>query len=212
MRRVAGRAGLAAACAAFAVITTAGCTAAAAEDRGPPPAEPAAVSGAPSGAGSEVGSFRSVRRYDEVAEPVRLRITAASVDTRLQRLGRAADGTVEVPADFAVAGWFGEGPRPGQAGPAVILGHLDSRTGPGVFAALPGLAPGAEVVVDRADGSSAAFRVSRTLRVPKAEFPTDLVYGATLEPSLRLVTCGGSFDRDTGSYRDNVVVYADPER
>ena len=208
---IAGRAGLAAACAAFSVITAAGCTAAAAEDRGPPPAGSAA-SGAPSGAGSAAGSFRSVRHYDAVAEPVRLRIPAASVDTRLQRLGRAADGTVEVPDDFGVAGWFGEGPRPGQAGPAVILGHLDSRTGPGVFVALPGLAPGAQVVVDRADGSSVAFRVSRRLRVPKAEFPTDLVYGATLEPSLRLVTCGGSFDRETGSYRDNVVVYADPER
>ncbi len=156
------------------------------------------------------GSFRSVRRYAEVAEPVRLRIPAAAVDTRLQRLGRAPDGSVEVPVDFGAAGWFAEGPRPGQSGPAVILGHLDSRTGPAVFVRLPELAPGAAVVVDRADGSSARFRVSRTLQVPKAAFPTDLVYGATLEPSLRLVTCGGSFDQGTGSYRDNVIVYAEP--
>jgi hypothetical protein len=68
----------------------------------------------------------------------------------------------------------------------------------------------AQIVVDRADGSTVAFRVSGTQRVPKVEFPTDLVYGPTLEPSLRLVTCGGSFDRATGTYRDNVIVYADP--
>jgi sortase (surface protein transpeptidase) len=132
------------------------------------------------------------------------------VDTRLQRLGRSVDLSIEVPADFGVAGWFAEGPRPGQSGPAVILGHLDSRTGPGVFSGLAWLRSGAEVLVDRADGSTVGFRVSRMQRVPKAAFPTELVYGPTLEPSLRLVTCGGSFDQATGSYRDNVIVYADP--
>jgi hypothetical protein len=157
-----------------------------------------------------VQSFKSVRNYADVAEPVRLRVPGAGVDTGLQRLGRAADRSIEVPTDFGVAGWFAEGPRPGQVGPAVILGHVDSRTGPGVFLELAKLAPGAEVLVDRADGSTVAFRVIRIVRVPKAEFPTDLVYGPTLEPSLRLVTCGGSFDRATGSYRDNVIVYADP--
>jgi hypothetical protein len=155
-------------------------------------------------------SFRSVRSYNDVAEPVRLRIPSAGVDTRLQRLGRSVDLSIEVPADFGVAGWFAEGPRPGQSGPAVILGHLDSRTGPGVFSGLAGLRSGAEVLVDRADGSTVGFRVSRMQRVPKAAFPTELVYGPTLEPSLRLVTCGGSFDQATGSYRDNVIVYADP--
>jgi hypothetical protein len=161
-------------------------------------------------AAAQVDSFRSVRRFEDVAEPVRLRIPAAGVDTRLQRLGRAVDLSIDVPTDAGVAGWFAEGPRPGQSGPAVILGHVDSRTGPGVFFGLAGLRPGAEVLVDRADGSTAGFRVSRTQRVPKAAFPTELVYGPTLEPSLRLVTCGGSFDRTTGSYRDNVIVYADP--
>jgi sortase (surface protein transpeptidase) len=154
-------------------------------------------------------SFRSVRGYQQVAVPVRLRIPAAHVDTPLDRLGRAADGTVEVPSDFATAGWFQDGPRPGQPGPAVVLGHVDSKRGPAVFSRLPELVAGAEVFVDRADGSTAAFRVTATQRVPKAAFPTDLVYGPTLEPSLRLVTCGGTFDRATGSYRDNVIVYAD---
>ncbi len=157
-------------------------------------------------------SFRSVRGYEEVAVPVRLRIPAADVDTPLDRLGRAADGTIEVPSDYDTAGWFQEGPRPGQPGPAVVLGHVDSRRGPAVFFRLSGLAAGAEVLVDRADGSTAAFRVTATHRVPKAAFPTDEVYGPTLEASLRLVTCGGGFDRATGSYRDNVIVYAEPVR
>jgi Sortase domain len=153
---------------------------------------------------------RSVRSYDDVAEPVRLRIPALRIDTPLVTLHRAADGSVEVPTDFNVAGWFADGPRPGQPGPAVILGHVDSRAGPAVFFRLKDLPAGAEAVVDRADGSAVAFRVRGSMRVPKVDFPTDAVYGPTLEPSLRLVTCGGSFDRTARSYRDNVIVYADP--
>jgi hypothetical protein len=176
------------------------------------PAPPAAVSvqaaGSPSAAGP--ASFRSVRTYQEVPPPVRLRIPAVQIDTPLQRLGRAADQTVEVPTDFGVAGWFGDGPRPGQPGPAVILGHVDSRSGPAVFFPLVRVARGAEVQVDRADGSTVSFRVTSVLKVPKAEFPTELVYGPTLQPSLRLVTCGGPFDRAAGSYLDNVIVSADP--
>jgi Sortase domain len=159
---------------------------------------------------STVRSFRSVRSYVAVAEPIRLRIAAGGVDTLLQQLGRAPDGSIQVPTNFALAGWFAEGVRPGQPGPAVILGHVDSRSGPAVFYRLARLAVGADVLVDRADGSTIGFRVSRVLRVPKADFPVDLVYAPTLEPSLRLVTCGGSFDRARRSYVDNVIVYADP--
>ena len=156
------------------------------------------------------GTFRSVRSYARVPEPVRLRIPAAGVDAGLVRLGRAADGSIEVPAQFDVAGWYDEGPRPGQPGPAVVLGHVDSRTGPAVFYRVAALPRDAQVLVDRADGSTVGFRVSGTQRVPKVDFPTDRVYGPTLEPSLRLVTCGGSFDRVRGTYQDNVIVYADP--
>jgi sortase (surface protein transpeptidase) len=158
----------------------------------------------------EAQPFHSVRTYQEVAEPVRLRIPAVRIDTALQRLGRAADRSVEVPTDVGVAGWFADGPRPGQNGPAVILGHVDSRNGPGVFYPLAGLAPGSEILVDRADGSTAAFRVNGVATVPKTGFPTEQVYGPTLRSSLRLVTCGGPFDHAAGSYRDNVIVSADP--
>jgi sortase (surface protein transpeptidase) len=169
----------------------------------PPPAPPPAVS-------SSEASFHSVRSYADVAEPVRLRIPALQIDAPLTHLGVAPDQTIEVPADFAVPGWFDQGPRPGQPGPAVILGHVDSKAGPAVFYRLNRLPVGAEVFVDRADGSTVDFRVRGTQHVPKTAFPTDLVYAPTLEPSLRLVTCGGPFDHTKSSYLDNVIVYADP--
>jgi sortase (surface protein transpeptidase) len=152
-------------------------------------------------------SFRSPRSFDEIAPPVRLRIPAIHVDSPLDLLGRQPDGTIAVPASAAVAGWYDEGPRPGQPGPAVVLGHVDSRKGPGVFFRLVELKPGTLVYVDRADGTSIAFRVQRVSQVPKTSFPTDLVYSPTLEPSLQLVTCGGTFDNHARSYRDNVIAY-----
>jgi hypothetical protein len=157
----------------------------------------------------EVASFRSPRDHPDIPVPLRLRVPAAHVNTALQRLGRNADGTIAVPDDPNVAGWYAEGPRPGQPGPAVILGHVDSAMGPAVFINLARLSPGDTIAVDSADGSTRAFRVTGVTRVPKNQFPTDLVYLPTLQPALRLVTCGGSFDRAAHSYRDNVIVFAD---
>ena len=87
---------------------------------------------------------------------------------------------------------------------------MDSRNGPGIFARLATVRPGARIRVDRADGSTVTFRITSVSRVPKTRFPTDLVYAPTLEPSLRLVTCGGDFDRTRRSYRDNVIAFAEP--
>jgi hypothetical protein len=143
-----------------------------------------------------------------VAPPVRIRIPAARVDSGLQRLGKEADGTIEVPKDPDVAGWYADGPRPGQRGPAVILGHVDSRTGPAVFFRLARVRPGNIVRIDRSDGTTADFRVTRLLRVPKNRFPTEHVYAPSLDTSLRLVTCGGRFDPKTRNYQDNVIVFA----
>jgi hypothetical protein len=174
---------------------------------------PAAAHAAPAGTTGKApiaaDSFRSARTYPTVAEPVRLRIPALHVDSAVQRLGLQADGTVAVPKRTDVAGWYERGPRPGQPGPAVILGHVDSHTGPGIFINLGTVRPGTLVRVDLADGSTVMFRVTRIERVAKTRFPTDLVYAPTLDPTLRLVTCGGSFDHSRGSYRDNVIAFAD---
>jgi hypothetical protein len=178
-----------------------------------PPAVPAAVAAAPAAgtpaADTPAAAFHSDRTYETAALPVRLRIPALHVDSRVERLGLRTDGTIAVPGRTDVAGWYENGPRPGQPGPAVILGHVDSKTGPGIFIGLAGVRPGAVVRVDRSDGTAATFRITRIARVPKVQFPTDLVYAPTLDPTLRLVTCGGSFDRARGSYRDNVIAFAD---
>jgi hypothetical protein len=157
-----------------------------------------------------VASFRAAATHPAVALPVRLRVPAAHVDTPLEHIGRTADGTLAVPSRWDVAGWYRAGPRPGQPGPAVIVGHVDSTSGPAVFFHLSTLDSGDAVYVDRADGSTTAFLVTSVSRIPSSRFPTDLVYAPTLQASLRLLTCGGSFDPATRQYRDNVIVFADP--
>jgi hypothetical protein len=150
------------------------------------------------------------RSYRPVAAPVSVRIPAAHVDSALDRLGLAPDGSIAVPENPARAGWFTGGSKPGQPGPAVLLGHVDGKSGPAVFFHVAKLRKGDKVYVDRADGSTARFRVTRLVRTRKTAFPTDDVYAPTLEPGLRLVTCGGTFDHATGHYRDNVIVFAAP--
>jgi sortase (surface protein transpeptidase) len=156
----------------------------------------------------DVSGFRSVRTYDQPAAPVRLRIPAIAVSTPLVPLGRLPDGRLEVPHDWDTAGWYQGGPRPGQPGPAVILGHVDSRAGPAVFFRLRELRPRDIVRVGLADGRILVFRVQRVRRYPKDRFPAEAVYFPTLNRELRLITCGGEFDYASRNYRDNIVVYA----
>jgi sortase (surface protein transpeptidase) len=157
---------------------------------------------------SGLWSYRSTRRHAETAAPVRVRIPTIAVDSELEALGRAADQSIEVPRHPGSAGWWAGGPRPGQVGPAVILGHVASKTGPAVFFRLGELEAGDEVLIERTDGTTAHFLVTRLERYHKSEFPSELVYYPTVEPELRLVTCGGPFDPSTGHYRDNLVVFA----
>jgi sortase (surface protein transpeptidase) len=144
------------------------------------------------------------------SEPVRLRIPAIAVDTPLLDLGLRDDGRVEVPPlDSPEAGWYRYSPTPGERGPAVLLGHVDSaKSGPGVFYDLPALAPGDPIEVTRADGSTVSFVVDRIGHYPKATFPSADVYGDVPGAELRLITCGGAFDEGSGHYEDNIVVYA----
>lgn len=142
--------------------------------------------------------------------PVWLDIPAIGVHTALLSLGLQPDGSVAVPPlDSREAGWYANSPTPGEVGPAVVLGHVDSaRTGPGVFYDLRTVRPGDAVRVTRTDGTVAAFRVDQVSRYPKSMFPTAAVYGNIDHPGLRLITCGGAFDRAAHSYVDDVVVFA----
>ena len=142
--------------------------------------------------------------------PVALQIPSIGVRSpELVRLGKQTDGTLEVPEDYGQPGWYQDGPAPGQFGPAVIAGHVDSKDGPGIFFRLGELKAGAKVIVTRADGTTATFVVDAVERYRKAAFPTVAVYGDTTHRSeLRLITCGGEFDPRTGHYVDNVVAYA----
>ena len=148
-------------------------------------------------------------RPARVARPVRLKIPAIGVDAPVVALGLDRHGALEAPRSFSDAGWWSGGVRPGAVGPAVLAGHVDSTTGPAVFFALRELRRGDTIVVTRRDGSRARFRVQRTASYAKAKFPTRAVYGPTPRPTLRLITCSGVFDRSTGHYLDNTVVYAE---
>ena len=158
-----------------------------------------------------VRDFRSTRGYRGTPPPVRLEIARIGVSTGLQRLGRDQHGAVEVPSGphrWDTAGWYAPGTRPGDPGSAVILGHVDSTSGPAVFYRLRELRRGDLVEVVRADGSRVRFTVQRVQEYPKARFPTADVYYPTLTPMLRLVTCGGAFNHKVGHYVDNVIVFA----
>lgn len=139
-------------------------------------------------------------------------IPAIGVHSKLQSLGLMQNGALEVPAlgpDYNDAAWYKYSPAPGSIGPAIISGHVDSaKYGPSVFFRLGDLRPGDEVRIARADGLVADFRVDGVRLYPKDEFPTELVYGDTEYAALRLLTCGGPFDRAAGHYVDNVIVFA----
>lgn len=117
-----------------------------------------------------------------------------------------------MPSSTAVAGWYVHSPRPGQVGSSVIAGHIDSLSGPAVFYRLHLLHPGDLVYVRRADRSLAVFRVYGVRKFAKTLFPTSTVYGPTVDPELHLITCGGAFDRATGSYLSNIVVFTSQVR
>ncbi|MDQ1487828.1 MAG: hypothetical protein QOJ23_342 [Actinomycetota bacterium] len=142
------------------------------------------------------------------AAPVGIRIDAIGASAPIDPLGLNPDGTLQAPADYDRAGYYTGRPNPGAVGPAIIVAHVDSKTGPAVFYRLRDLKPGDEITVTRADGSDVVFLVDRLEQHPKDAFPTDEVYGATSDATLRLITCSGSFDQSSGHYRDNLIAFA----
>lgn len=143
--------------------------------------------------------------------PVTLTVPAIGVHSSLLTLGLNPDGTMEVPplGPDSQAGWYRSSPTPGEVGPSVLLGHIDSaRYGPGVFFELGALKRGDTVEVTRADRTVAVFRVDQVASYPKADFPSLQIYGNTRNAQLRLITCGGTFDPAARSYENNIVAYA----
>jgi LPXTG-site transpeptidase (sortase) family protein len=142
--------------------------------------------------------------------PTQLRIDAINASSSLIPLGLNPDRTIAVPpvSNPMQAGWYRLGPTPGAAGPAVILGHINGDGNDGIFAHLNDLKPGDQIKVTRQDGKLAVFTVTKLQQVAKAAFPTLAVYGDTANAELRLITCGGSFDRSKRSYVDSIIAYA----
>lgn len=144
-------------------------------------------------------------RGPRAAPPRTISIPGAGVEAVVEPVA-ARDGILRVP-DVGRAGWYDAGPRPGEAGRAVIIGHLDTRKGPGLFARVPSLEPGAAIAVTDSRGERHSYRVTGTTQVHKDEFPAEEVYGGSAAPVLVLITCGGPFVKGEG-YRDNVLLYA----
>jgi Sortase domain len=142
------------------------------------------------------------------ADPVRIRIPAIGVDAPVDPLTVDQNGVLPPPDSNDSTGWWRDGPEPGEPGPAVIVRHVDSTHGPAVFFRLTDLTRGVQIFVDRADGTTAMFATQRIERYDKEAFPTEAVYGDTPDSQLRLITCGGKFDRKGRRYLDNIVVFA----
>jgi sortase (surface protein transpeptidase) len=168
-------------------------------------------SSAASGSDRDIAGFQDpaapARASD--ATPTRVRIPAIGVDASLEDLHRGSAGELDPPKGWDDAGWFSDGIVPGEVGPAVIAGHVDSPTSAAVFFKLDELVPGDQIHVAMSDGTTRTFTVDRSERAAKSAFPTSDVYGTAPTPQLRLITCDGTFDTATGHYTDNLIVFAD---
>lgn len=178
----------------------------------PRPPQPEPVAAAPTAtATTPIAPAEEEPSTLDRAEPVRIHIPAISLKANLYPLGLEANNELAVPPFDKPdqAGWYQLGPTPGELGSAVIVGHVDSeKTGPAVFFNLGRLRAGDIVMVKRTDGGSARFTVDSVRSYLKSEFPTDLVYAGTDRATLKLVTCGGEFDKKTKNYLSNTVVFA----
>lgn len=143
------------------------------------------------------------------SSPISLRIPSLNIDTPFSgSLGLNSAGEVEVPEGYEEVGWYKYGPTPGQLGPAVVLGHVDSYTGPAIFFYLGQLNPGDDVFIDREDGTTAHFEVTLLERYKQDDFPTSKIYGNIDHAGLRLITCSGTYIKGTQRYTHNLVVFA----
>ncbi len=185
-----------------------------------PPPQPSAVQGFSDGTGASPSAGPSAEPGEDATRPavrampastpVRVRIPSVGVDAPLTGLGLTGDGSLDVPppAKANLAGWYEDGVTPGSVGTALIVGHVDNKAGPAVFYPLGALKKGDTVDVERSDGRTAVFTVDAVEVYDDDHFPDEKVYGPSDRPELRVLTCGGGYDRDEGGYQGNVVVFA----
>lgn len=143
------------------------------------------------------------------SRPTSLRIPSLGIDAPIIGLGLTAERELETPPidKPKLIGWYRGGATPGEQGAAIAVGHRDTTTGPAVFAGLASVKRGKRIEARRADGRTAVYTVDRVKVYDKASFPDKEVYNSPRRPELRVITCGGLFDRQSG-YTSNVVVFA----
>ena len=147
-----------------------------------------------------------------VVPPVRVSLPAHGIEAPIDPVGVEPEGEMTLPEDVDRVGWYSYGPVPGGAeGAAVVAGHVDdAEQGLGALAPLRAAEAGDEVVVEAADGSSTRWTVTSRETIDKPGVPLGDLFARTGAPRLVLITCGGPFDPELRSYRDNVVVVAEP--
>ncbi|KGN31536.1 hypothetical protein N802_03975 [Knoellia sinensis KCTC 19936] len=144
----------------------------------------------------------------ERSRPTKVILPTLGVNAPIIDLSLKPDRRMEVPDNGTEAGWFTSSPTPGELGPSIIAAHVTHESKPAVFFELGGMRQGDRIEVEREDGTTATFGVTEVGQYPKAHFPSDKVYGSVDRAALRLITCGGVLDGETGSHVDNIVVYA----
>jgi len=162
--------------------------------------------GIPKATPAAVGTVSPIEPLPE-SIPTRLRIPTIGVDTYFVPLGLEEDGEVEVPEGYEEVGWYTYGPTPGEIGPAVVLGHVGSKYGPGVFTDLADMKVGEIIYIDREDGGTAAFEVTAVEPHLQSAFPTERVYGNIPYAGIRVITCSGTFNTETRRYDQVTVVF-----
>lgn len=205
----------AAALAALVALGVAGCSAGTGEADGSAPkatASPTASATPGAGAAGRIQDPDTESLSDAPAAgvvPSKIVIPSLDVSAGMQDLAIGAAGELDPPTNATDAGWYAKGVVPGAVGPAIIAGHIDSTTGPGVFLHLARLKEGDTVEVVLSNGDVQTWTVTGSRAALKTEFPTSDVYGTSPTPQLRLITCGGTFDASIGHYDENTIVFAD---
>jgi LPXTG-site transpeptidase (sortase) family protein len=154
---------------------------------------------------------KQVSESSRWARPIRVVVPRLKIDAPVTGIGSGEKGRLEAPplGDTNLVGWDRQSPVPGNPGAAVLVGHLDTKSGPAVFARLRQVKPGDTLAVVRSDDQVVVYRATETQEVGKSDFPVRKVFSASATPAIRLVTCGGRYDQSRGSYDDNLIVYGE---